>query len=117
MDLTRSRALENAIKLGYLNVLNQLIAYGANVRVATGNYKTNFHYTCEATRNQASMINALRNAGADVNNLGGSSYSAAHHCIRNYNNVALKALVSKGVNLKHVYSGRTVIEEAVAYGY
>jgi len=52
-----------------------------------------------------------------VNNLGGSSYSAAHHCIRNYNNVALKALVSKGFNLKHVYSGRTVIEEAVAYGY
>jgi len=52
-----------------------------------------------------------------VKYLGGSSYSAAHHCIRKYNDDALKALVSKGVNLKQVYSGNTVIEEAVRYGY
>jgi hypothetical protein len=51
MVLTSTRALENAIKLGYLNVVKQLIAYGANVKVTTGSYKTNFHYVCEATRN------------------------------------------------------------------
>ena len=51
MDLTRSRVLENAIKLGYLNVVKQLIANGANVNASTGSYKTYFHYTCEATIN------------------------------------------------------------------
>jgi hypothetical protein len=63
------------------------------------------------------MISALRNAGADVNYLGGSSYSAAHHCIVKYNQNALKALVSIGANLKQVYNGRTVKEAAVAYNY
>jgi len=80
MVLTSTRALEDAIKLGYLNVVKQLIAYGINVKYSHGTYNTYFHYTCEATRNEASVISALKNAGADVNYLGGDSYSAAHRC-------------------------------------
>ena len=71
MSLSSSSALLDAVKLCYLDVVKQLIAYGANVKVTNASYKTYFHYACEAKRNVASMISALKNAGADVNYLGG----------------------------------------------
>jgi ankyrin repeat protein len=51
MSLSSSSALVDAVKLGYLDVVKKLIAYGANVKVTNSSYKTYFHYACEATRN------------------------------------------------------------------
>ena len=59
------------------------------------------------------MISALKNAGADVNYLGGWSFSAAHLCLWYSNVEGFKALVSAGANLKQVDSGMTVIERVV----
>ena len=58
------------------------------------------------------MISALKNAGADVNYLGGSTWSAADHCIAYENVEGFKALVNAGANLKQVWNGMTVIEYA-----
>jgi len=46
------------------------------------------------------MVSALKNAGADVNYLGGDAYSAAHRCVNWVNVDGFKALVSAGANLK-----------------
>jgi ankyrin repeat protein len=51
MSLSSSSALVDAVKLGYLDVVKKLIAYGAKVKVTNSSYKTYFHYACEATRN------------------------------------------------------------------
>jgi len=59
------------------------------------------------------MISALKNAGADVNYLGGFDWSAAHHCVWFKNVEGLKALVSAGANLKtKSFHHETVIEYA-----
>jgi len=59
------------------------------------------------------MVSALKNAGANVNYLGGNNYSAAHSCVNYINVDGFKALVSAGANLKtKSFHHETVIEYA-----
>jgi len=107
MDLTKSDVLLDAVKRKFIEVVKELIAYGADVN-QYGNGKYNTLPLSTACEHGPELINILLAAGADPNKIGGEfmDYPSAYRCVEYNNADGLRALIAGGADMKATYRGR-----------
>jgi ankyrin repeat protein len=107
MDLTKSDALIDAVKRNFIEVVEELIAYGADVN-QFGNGKHNVLPLRPACEHGSELIKILLAAGADPNKIGGEylDYPSAYRCVEYDNADGLRALIAGGADMKATYRGR-----------
>jgi ankyrin repeat protein len=108
MDLTKSDALHDAVESKFIEVVKELIAYGADVN-QYGNGKYNTLPLSTACEHGPELINILLAAGADPNKFGGEflDYPTVYRCVEYNNADGLSALIEAGADVKTPYKGRS----------
>jgi ankyrin repeat protein len=111
--------LSDAVLQGDVEKTKKLIKLGADVQVLDDRTNPNGRYPLNwaAWQNNVEIINALLDAGADINKANLTGFTPLHHAIESGSKEAAALLIKRGANLNTVNrSGMTPLQFAEAAG-